>query len=98
MTLIEESTKSISEIDFNMNRLLIDATVRRLEIIGEAVKHISKSTREKYSEVEWRGVAGFRDIMIHEYFGVKIEKVWNVIKEDLPKLKKQIQGIKKDLQ
>jgi len=97
VNLIEESIKGTSQNNFNINRLLIDATIRRLEIIGEAVKNISKNTREKHPEIEWKKIAGFRDVVIHEYFGVKIDKVWNVIKGDMPKLKKQIQIIKKDL-
>lgn len=97
IALIEESIKNISQADFNLNRLLIDATIRRLEIIGEAVKNISIATRNKHPEVGWKNIAGFRDIVIHEYFGVKIDKVWNVIKKDLLTLKKQIQSIKKDL-
>ena len=69
---------------------LRDATIRRLEIIGEAVKNIPNSFRNKYPEVPWRNIAGFRDILIHAYFGINLDRVWNIIKKDLPDLKKNI--------
>jgi len=85
---------SISSKDrFLKDLRLRDATVRRIEIIGEAVKNISSSFRKKYPEVEWKEIAGTKDIMIHAYFKVDIDIVWKIVKEDLPKLKKQINEI-----
>ena len=85
---------SISSKDrFLKDLRLRDATVRRIEIIGEAVKNISSSFRKKYPEVEWKEIAGTKDIMIHAYFRVDIDIVWKIVKEDLPKLKKQINEI-----
>jgi len=95
---IEEFSKGLTKEELMSNRLKRDAIVRNVEIIGEAVKNISKNIKEKYPKVEWRKIAGIRDVMIHAYFGIDMEKVWNVIKEDLPKLKKQIQNIKKEMQ
>ena len=94
--LIEDSTK-ISRSRFESDRLIVDATIRRLEIIGEAVKNISNSLREKYPKVPWRKIAGFRDVIIHAYFGMNLERIWSIIKDDLPILKKQIKEIKIDL-
>jgi uncharacterized protein with HEPN domain len=64
--------------------------MRRLEIIGEAVKNIPKEIREKYPEIPWRDIAGMCDVFLHEYFGVIMERVWDTAKNDIPKLKKQI--------
>ena len=64
-----------------------------MEVIGEAVKNIPDSFREKYPEVEWKRIAGFRDIIIHAYFQVDLDITWNVIKQDIPKLKKQMESI-----
>jgi len=88
-----ENSKGISLSEIKSNRLLFDATLRRLEIIGEAVKNIPSYFRKRYSEVPWKDIAGFRDILTHAYFGVILERIWNVIKNDLPVLKKQIKEI-----
>lgn len=90
---IEEYIKAVSEKDFSQDIKIQDAIFRRLEIIGEAGKHIPISLRRKYSEIPWRKITGLRDILVHEYFGVNIRKVWKVIKEDLPDLKKKISKI-----
>jgi uncharacterized protein with HEPN domain len=57
-----------------------------LEIIGEAVKGISEETRQKYPLVKWRKIAGFRDIVVHEYFGVNEETVWDIVENEIPAL------------
>ena len=72
---------------FEQDRKTYSAVIREFEIIGEATKHLSEDITNKYSEIEWRDIKDFRNILIHEYFGVDFEIVWNAIKEDLPKLK-----------
>lgn len=87
---IEEYTRDIAEDEFYSNRQLQDAIVRRLEIIGEAVKNIDADFRDKYPQIPWKKVAGMRDVVAHEYFGVKLDRVWDVVRNDLPRLKKEI--------
>lgn len=90
---IESSIKSITKGKLKKNKDIKDATIRRIEVIGEAVKNISKELKIKYPEVEWKKIAGSRDVMIHAYFNVDLDVVWNIAKIDLPVLKKQIQQI-----
>lgn len=68
--------ENLTEKEFEENTEKQDAVIRRIEIIGEAVKNISKETREKYSHIRWREIAGMRDIFIHQYFGVTIGLDW----------------------
>jgi len=74
-----------------------DAVVRNIEIIGEAVKKMPLHIRQKYSRIPWKEIAGTRDKLIHDYFGVNFDIVWAIIKNDLPELRKQIESIKSDM-
>lgn len=74
------------------------AVIRALEIIGEAVKNIPDDVRKSYPEVPWRDIAGMRDKVIHGYFGVKLDIVWNTVKEELPSLKPIFEKILKELE
>ena len=95
---IESFSKLLNEEKFLRNELRQNAIIRQLEIIGEAVKNIPDSFRNKYPKVPWKDIAGFRDRLTHAYFGIVLERVWEVVKEDLPKLKKDILKIKNDLE
>ena len=79
-------TKGMTYKDFIHDDLHFDAVLRNLEIIGEAVKNVSEETRQKYPNVKWRKIAGFRDIVAHEYFGVNDETVWDVVENEIPAL------------
>jgi len=93
ISAIEEYLQGISESEFHKSRKLQDAVVRRLEIIGEAVKNIPQEYREKHSDIPWKKTAGMRDKLIHYYFGVDLNLVWKISTEILPELKKQIQNL-----
>ena len=70
-----------------------DAVVRNLEIIGEATKNLSMQLRDKYPDLPWKGMAGIRDKLIHHYFGINLDIVWNIVTNDLPPLASQIEEI-----
>lgn len=96
--LLENSTGNISRKELENNLDIRDATVRRLEVMGEAVKNIPNLFREKYPEVPWKKLAGLRDVIIHAYFGVDLDVIWDIVKNDISPLKKQIERILREMQ
>lgn len=78
---------------FLSDRKTQDAVLRNLEIIGEAVKQISPEIKSQYSQTRWREISGMRDKLIHEYFGVNLDIVWEVVGQDLPDLKNTVDSI-----
>jgi len=93
---IEEFSKNMNREKLMLNRLKQSAIVREIEIIGEAVKNISQSLKNKHPEIQWKEIAGTRDKMIHHYFGVDLNIVWDIVKINLPDLKDKILKIKAD--
>ena len=71
---------------FFQETLIQDAVLRNLEIIGEAVKRLSASAKQQAPNIPWAQIAGMRDVLIHNYFGVKLDRVWQVVERDLPAL------------
>jgi uncharacterized protein with HEPN domain len=78
---------------FFAERMRQDATLRKLQVIGQAVKNLSDDTRSRQPHIPWKQIAGMRDKVIHDYFGVNLEIVWGVIEKELPKLEQAIQAL-----
>ena len=87
---IEEYLEGVTEPEFNRQTMIQDAVIRQIEIIGEAVKRLSEPFRRSHPSVPWSDIARMRDKLIHDYFGVDIEKVWLTATEDVPHLKAEI--------
>lgn len=90
---IEDYTKDLSFEEFSKNNLVVDAVVRNFEIIGEASKNIPEELKSKYPDIPWKEMAGMRDKMIHEYFGIDLEIVWKTAKIRLPQLEPLLKDI-----
>ena len=95
---IEQYVEGLSEVEFEQNLEKQDAVIRRIEVMGEAVKNLSSDTRQKYPEIPWRSFAGMRDILIHQYFGVTLETVWQAATVEIPDLKDRIIQILKEVE
>lgn len=95
---IEEYTNNVTKDEFYENTLIQDGVFRRLEIIGEAVKNIPQEIKDEYVEIPWKQIAGMRDVLIHQYSGIKLERVWIVVKRDLPDLKNNIIDLKENIE
>ena|SRR3989344_7990556 len=83
-------TKGISFLQFSKDEMMYDAVVRQLAIIGEAAKNLPTSLKEKYSSIEWKKIAGLRDILIHAYFGIDTKIIWDIVITKIPELKKAV--------
>ena len=83
----------LSENQFMTDSLRQDAILRQLTILGEACKKISIELRTAHPEMPWRKVAGFRDVVVHDYFGVDLKEVWRIVRDDLPWLVKLLEPL-----
>jgi uncharacterized protein with HEPN domain len=86
-------TGSLSKTAFLEDEKTIDAVVRNLEVIGEAVKKLPEDLRAQHSAVEWKKIAGLRDILIHEYFGLDAEIVWDIVQNKVPTLDREVRAM-----
>lgn len=97
INLVEEYIEGKGRSEFLKSKQLQDSVIRRIEIIGEAIKNIPNDIKEKYNQIPWKEITGMRDILIHQYFGVDLDLTWQVIDKDLPRLKRQISDISKKI-
>jgi len=86
----------VSRAEFQADETLQRACVRSLEVIGEATKRVAEEFRRKHSQVDWRGMAGMRDRLIHDYLGVDYDIVWDVLTNKVPSLATEIEAIVKE--
>ena len=87
---IEKYTKNLSFENFLIDELIQDGVLKNLIIIGEAVKNIPEDIKIINSEIEWKKIAGLRDILIHSYFKINLRIIWDIINNKIPKLKIQL--------
>lgn len=93
--LIESYTKRVDFEEFLSNRMMYDAVVRNLQILAESTQRISSEIKEKYPQIPWRDISGFRNILVHDYLeGIDENAVWHAIVFDLPELKICFEKIK----
>lgn len=95
MDKAESFVSGMSYEQFADDDKTVFAVVRAIEIVGEAVKHIPQDFRREFTDIPWRDMAGMRDVLIHEYFGIDLETVWKTVKEDIPKLKRPVREVLK---
>lgn len=86
-------TRNMTFEQFTVDEKTFDAVVRNLEVIGEAIKNIPDEIRQKYPEVEWRKIAGLRDIVVHEYFGIDEEILWDIVERRVADLLERVRRI-----
>ena len=101
--LVEDILAAIRKIDrftagmdqdlFRQDEKTVDAVVRNLEVVGEAAKQLPESFTARYPSVPWRQIAGLRNRIVHDYFGLDLEIIWQVIRHDLPQLKVQLEDL-----
>ncbi len=87
---IQAYTEGVSLEKLQSNGMLQDAILHNLEIIGEAAKHVPDELKAKTPEMEWRKIVGLREIIAHEYFGISLEIVWDILQNKLPDLRSQV--------
>jgi len=87
------NTRPVERLSFSDTKIIQDAVARNLEIIGEAVKNLSPGLRTRHPAVPWQQIAGLRDVLIHQYFGVNLELVWQVVEHRLPELRKHVESL-----
>uniref|UniRef100_UPI00404969CF HepT-like ribonuclease domain-containing protein n=1 Tax=Fulvivirga sp. TaxID=1931237 RepID=UPI00404969CF len=95
---IFEYTSGLNEQRFLKSKLVQDAVIRKLQIIGEATKKITEPLREEYDNIPWKQMAGMRDKLIHDYMGVDLWAVWAVVEIELPKIKPLLDKIQEELE
>jgi uncharacterized protein with HEPN domain len=91
---IADYTRELTEDQFYHNPQVQDAVLRRIAIIGEAVKRLPKTLRDRHPDIPWKQIAGTKDIVTHEYFGVHLRSTWKVVQEDLPTLRMKVIAIR----
>jgi uncharacterized protein with HEPN domain len=88
-----ESYTSAGKDTFLETPMIQDAVIRNFEVIGEATKRLSENLKAEHPDIAWRQIAGFRDVLIHDYLKININRIWGVIEKDLPPLKRIVEQL-----
>ena len=89
---IKEYTKEGKEV-FLTSNLIQDAVMRNLQTLAESSHRLSTDFRKRHPKIDWRGMRGFRNILVHEYMGIDLDRVWNIVKRDLPRLERMLSSL-----
>lgn len=84
-------TNGIDLIEFKSNSMIKYATIKQMEIIGEAAKNLTETAQLSYPDVEWRQISGLRNILVHQYFGIDSDLIWQIVRTDIPILKSKLE-------
>lgn len=90
---VKEYTQNLSKEEFEKKKLIVDGTMRNLEIIGEAVSQLPKEVKDQYPQVSWQDIKNFRNVVAHRYFMLNEDRIWDVIRNRLDSLEKQVKLI-----
>lgn len=91
---VERYTEGMTDLEaFTANELVIDAVIRNVQIIGEAARHIPEDAQARYPDVDWVGMRGMRNILVHDYAAVRLDLVWGVIQDRIPDLVARLRAI-----
>jgi len=92
---IESYIEGLDEKSFLESTLVQDAVVRNLQVMSESTQRLSEETKQAQPEIDWYRIAGFRNILVHDYLGIEMETVWNIVEKELPLLKKAVNRMMK---
>ena len=90
---IESYLEGIDRKAFLASTLVQDAVLRNLQVMAESTQHLSQATKQDQNEIEWHNISGFRNILVHDYLGVDIERIWDIIEKELPPLKEAVRNM-----
>ena len=93
---IGEYTLDMSYEEFSGRKMVSDAVIMNLAVIGESAKKIPASVKKKYPTVDWRGVAGLRDVVVHKYSSLNLKVIWDILENELPELKSTVKTMLED--
>lgn len=87
---IESYTENVDKENFINTPIIQDAVIRNLQIMAESAQRLSEQAKQMQPEIDWHRIAGFRNVLVHDYLGVDLERVWNIVEKEIPVLKKSV--------
>jgi uncharacterized protein with HEPN domain len=90
---VESYTENVDKETFLNTTLIQDAVIRNLQVMAESTRRLSEQIKQTRPEIDWHRIAGFRNVLVHDYLGVDLEKTWNIVENEIPVLKKAVRAI-----